>query len=186
MIICRQDSLAESRNEAYAVDTKIMSLLCTSEHLIVSDQSWPDLHSTKSVGGDQNLSIWRKGDGENGCLEIPDGADQAAGAEIPQTHGLRDHALDGGGVWIEREDKTDLVIPGRGQDWCPRTEGCGPDCGAARLDKTGELWPGPGVPDARGAVSRGGAEQGSTRRQTHRVDAVLVIWKWELNQQRWR
>ena len=58
---------------------------------------------------------------------------------------------------------TDLVIPGRSKDRGPGAEGCSPDRGAAGLDQAGQLTTGPGVPEAGGAVSRGGAQQSPAR-----------------------
>ena len=93
MIISRQDFLREVRTETNAVDSKIMSLFCSSEKLSVADQSRPDLHSTTSVGGDEDVSVRREGDGEHGGLVIRDGAHQVTRAQIPETHGLRDQSL---------------------------------------------------------------------------------------------
>ena len=93
MIFSRQDFLREVRTETNAVDSQIMSLLCTSEKLSVADQSRPDLHSTTSVGGDEDIPVRREGDGEHGGLVVRDGAYQVTSVQIPETHGLRDTSL---------------------------------------------------------------------------------------------
>ena len=49
-----------------------------------------------------------------------------------------------------------------------------------RLSESTIPGAGPGVPEPRGGVSGGGAEQGPARGHHHAVHAVHVPWKWRL------